>query len=93
MIEDGNADFERIQHAHAVDLGQDVGDHIALSINIKNLVDRILCGRLRKVAAQNVTRIVAAVQDLPKIVREERGIALKCGDERKSIDVTLLPWE
>src|ERR1035441_2046105 len=93
MIEDGNADLERIQHAHAVNLGEDVADHIGFGIDVEELVDGIFRGRLRKVAAENIAGIFAAVQDLAKIVREERSIALERGQKRKAVDVALLPGE
>src|ERR1019366_6093456 len=35
MIEDGDADFERIQHAHAVNFAESVVDHIRFSIDVE----------------------------------------------------------
>jgi len=93
MIEDGDADLERIQHTHAVNFGEDVADHIGLGVNVQELVDGVFSGRLSKVAAQNIARIIAAVQDLAKIGREERSVTLEGGEKRKSINVTLLPGE
>src|ERR1700687_40158 len=95
MIEDGNADFERIQHTHAVNLGENIGDHVGFGVDVEQLADGvvILGGILRKVAAHNIARIVAAVQYVAKIVREKRSITFESGQERKTVDVALLPGQ
>src|SRR5260370_39692857 len=93
MIEDGEADFERIQHAHAVNFGKDVADHVSLSIDVEKLADRVVGGAAAKVAAESVAGIVAAAKNVAEAIGEQRQVAFKTGDERKSIDVTLLPGQ
>src|ERR1035437_10666237 len=91
MIEDGDADFERIHHAHAVNFGEEVADHISFGIDVEKLAERIMGGAVGKVAAESAAGIVAAAQNVTEAIGEQRQVAFKTGDERKLIDVTLLP--
>src|SRR5260370_17581749 len=93
MIEDGDADFERIQHAHAVNFGEDVADHVGFGIDVEKLADRVVGGAVGKVAAESVAGIVAGAEKVTEAIGEQRQVAFKTRDERKLIDVTLLPGQ
>src|SRR3982074_948727 len=94
-IEDGDADLQRIQHAHAINLGEDVADHIGLGIDVEELAHGVVIpgGRMPKITAQNISGIVAAVENLAKIVREERCVTLEGGQKGHAVDVTFLPGQ
>jgi hypothetical protein len=68
VIEQGHADFERIEHAHAVHFGQDVSDHVGFCVDVENLADRFLGWAMSEVATQNVAGILAAAEDVAEAV-------------------------
>src|SRR5260370_30809476 len=93
MIEDGDADFERIQHAHAVDFGEDVADHVGFGIDVEKLADRVVGGAVGKVAAESVAGVVAGAEKVTEAIGEQRQGAFKNRDARNLIDVKLLPGQ
>src|SRR5208337_3007584 len=93
VVEDGNAHFERIQHAHAVDLGKDVADHVGFGIHVEKLADRVVGGAVGEVTAESVAGFVAGAKNIAETIGEQRQVAFKTGDERQLIDVTLLPGQ
>ena len=72
MIENGGADFERIQHAHAVDFGENVADHVSFGIDVEKLAEWVVGGAVGKVAAESVAGIVAAAQNIAEAIGEQR---------------------
>ena len=48
VVEDRNAHFERIQHAHAIDFGKDVADHIGFGVDIESWLTGSFAGAAAK---------------------------------------------
>src|SRR5262249_38618504 len=62
MVKDRHAHLQRVQHTHAVDLGQDVGDHVGLRINVQKLANWVFRRGFSEVPAQYITGVVPVTQ-------------------------------
>ena len=83
VVENRDANFQRVQHAHPVHFGENVGDHIGLGVDVKQLADRIVRGRLREIAQQYILGIVALAQYLPESHRTAVARPLERGHEMR----------
>ena len=91
VVEDGNANFQRVQHAHAIDFGEDVVDHVGFGVDVERWLTGSFAGAAAKRRRKTLAGRRCAVEDGAEIVGEQRRVALEGGQEGEVVDVALLP--
>ena len=81
MVQNRYAHFERRQHAHAIDFGEDVPGKIGLGVDVKGLTYRVAGRSLLKIAQHDLTGIALALCRHAKFIAQQFGLSFKTRNE------------